>query len=253
MVGISLKYQRRHAVQKGKHKARLALKKIIQALSGVLVLVALGYGTFWCLDPAHFPISSVRFVGYRHYLSQEALSEAVLPEIKAGFLRLKPSFIQQSLMSLPWIKQVDIRKVWPDQLIVVFEEHVPAAFWGEKGIINDSGKLFFPEFIKKDLPALPRLQGPEGKSTLVWQQYLVMKKTLEPLNLTIRQLILAPRGAWQFQLSNGVTVVLGTNDTEQRLARFVKSYEKYLYEHQQVISYVDMRYTNGMAVGWKSF
>ncbi len=252
-MSLSGKYRRYLGQHKKKTKSQpLGVKRFFQVFSCVSVFFAVGYGVFWCLDPAHFPIGSVRFSGQRHYLSQEELRDAILPEIKAGFFRLKVSSLQHHLLSLPWIKQADVRKVWPDQLVVRFEEHTPAAFWSDKGIISDVGTLYFPDMAKTQGLELPILEGPQGKSTLVWQQYVAMGNIIAPLNLKITHIILAPRGAWQVRLSNGITVVLGTNDILMRLTRFVSAYEKYMQGNEKKMAYVDLRYTNGMAIGWRA-
>jgi cell division septal protein FtsQ len=47
-------------------------------------------------------------------------------------------------------------------------------------------------------------------------------------------------------------VILGTHEKKQRLYRFVKAYNQSLKKDQASIAYVDMRYTTGMAVGWKA-
>ncbi|MBS0288118.1 MAG: cell division protein FtsQ/DivIB [Proteobacteria bacterium] len=251
-ISLSGKYRRYHGAAKKPKSIRLLLKRFIQVLSCVTVFFAVGYAVFWCFDPAHFPITSVKFSGQRHYLTQEELREAILPEIKAGFFRLKVSTLQQRLLSLPWIKQADVRKVWPDQLVVRFEEHSPAAYWDDKGIISELGTCFYPDLTKMKALDLPSLKGPEGKSSFIWQQFLAMEDILAPLKLNITQVYLAPRGAWQVQLSNGITVVLGTNDTLARLKRFVSAYEKHLKDHEKKMAYVDLRYTNGMAIGWNA-
>jgi len=240
--------QRRH-VEKRPKRGRIFLKRFFQTLSCVFVFFAVSYSVFWCLDPAHFPISSVRFVGERKFLSQQELQEVIFAEVKTGFFGLKVSSLQHHLLSLPWIKQVDVRKVWPDQLVIHFEEHKPAAFWGDSGMISDMGALFYPELSKLNAE-LPKLQGPDGRASSVWQQFLVMERALAPLNLTITHLTLAPRGAWHLQLSNGITVILGTNDILMRLQRFVHAYEKQLHARQNEMAYVDLRYTSGMAIGW---
>lgn len=240
--------QKRRVVKKPK-QGRIFLKRFLQTLSCVFVFFTVSYSVFWCLDPAHFPISSIRFIGERKYLSQHELQNVIFAEVKTGFFGLKVSSLQQHLLSLPWIKQVDVRKVWPNQLVIHFEEHEPAARWGDKGVISDMGALFYPELSKVDVE-LPKLQGPEGRAPLVWQQFLVMEETLAPLNLTITHLTLAPRGAWHLQLSNGITVILGTNDILMRLQRFVHAYEKQLHMRHTEMAYVDLRYTSGMAIGW---
>lgn len=228
------------------------LKRLMQGLSCVFVFFAVGYLIFWCLDPAHFPITSVRFVGERKHISQASLREVIASEVKKGFFKLKVSTLHRQLLSLPWIKQAEIRRVWPDQLLIHFEEHRPAVRWGEVGFISITGTLFYPELSSVKLNNFPVLVGPEGKSTVVWQQYLIMKEVLAPLNLRITQLVLAPRGAWHLQLSNGMTVILGTHEVLPRLQRFIQAYKKHLSARQPEVAYVDLRYASGMAVGWKS-
>ncbi|HRE31855.1 MAG TPA: cell division protein FtsQ/DivIB, partial [Candidatus Berkiella sp.] len=136
------------------------------------------------------------------------------------------------------------------QLVIVFEEHKPAAYWGNFGLLSEQGVLFIPQYAVT-IPDLPTLEGPEGRSNSVWQQYLEMKKMLAPLQLHITHITLAPRGAWQLRLSNGTTIVLGTHDVLPRLHRFIRVYNQHLCEKQAQLAYVDLRYTSGMAVGWK--
>lgn len=227
-------------------------KRFFQGLSCLLVVVSLSYVVFWCLQPSNFPISSVRFIGERRHLTPEQLQVVIAPELKKGFFRLKVSTLHRHLLLLPWVKQVEIRRVWPDQLLIHFQEHTPAARWGEKGLLSTTGVLFYPEPFECEELNLPVLQGPEGKSGLVWQEYLIMKETLAPLRLKIARLVLAPRGAWHLQLSNGITVILGKTDVLPRLNRFVHAYEKHIAIRQNEVSYVDLRYTSGMSIGWKA-
>lgn len=252
-LAISRKYRYKKEATQNKSKHLLfLLKRLSQGLSCVIIFFAVGYAVFWCLDPSHFPITSVRFIGERKNLSQEELRTAFVSEVNAGFFRLNVSTLQHQLLSLPWIKQADVRKVWPDQLVVRFEEHTPAAYWSDKGMISDMGTVFYPDISKVSDLNLPILQGPDGRQALVWQQLLVMEETLAPLNLTITHLTLAPRGAWHLRLSNGMMVILGTNDILKRLNRFVQAYDKHLSARAQEMSYVDLRYTSGMTVGWRS-
>ncbi len=228
------------------------LKRVSQVIGCILVSCAVAYGFFWCLAAVNFPITSVRFIGERKYLNQQDLQMRIVSEVKRGFFRLKVSTLQQQLLSLPWVKKVDIRKIWPDEVVIHFEEHIPAAFWGKTGMLSTMGTLFYPDLSCFTLVNLPLLEGPTGRDALVWQQFLMMEKMLTPLNVRITHLVLAPRGAWHMQLSNGITVVLGTNDVLARVKRFAKAYEKHLYTRKQEVVYVDLRYTTGMAVGWKT-
>lgn len=247
-------------MRKMKHKTqrtfsgRFVLKRCLQGISCIFVLFAVGYLFFWCMDPARFPIASVQVVGQKKYVSEVQIQEIVLSQIKGGFFRLNVSTLQQQLLSLPWMKRVDVRKVWPGQVVIRFEEHVPQAIWRSqgknKGMFSVTGILFIPDKLD-NIGIFPILEGPEGQAEFVLQQFMVMTKILAPLNWSITECVLAPRGAWHLRLSNGVTVMLGTNDIIARLQRFVSAYNKRLYERQDAMAYVDLRYTSGMAIGWK--
>ncbi len=225
-------------------------KGLLQGFFYGTALCFLAYMVLWCLEPAHFPIKNVRFSGKIQYLTQEELQTAITDDIHAGFFRLKISTLQQHLLLLPWAKQVAVTRVWPDNVVVSMEEHQPGAFWGDKGILSEEGSLIHPKLNSLKLPPLPLLQGPPGKHHLVWDQYLKMQTILTPLKLGITEVVLAPRGAWHIRLSNGILVILGTNDILSRLRFFAWAYDKYLYTRQPEVAYVDMRYTMGMAVGW---
>jgi len=225
--------------------------QLTQGAAAALIIFLMGYVFLWCVDPVHFPISAVKWQGERKYLSQTALRQVVLPALKVGFFRLNVSRLQQQLLSLPWTKQVDVRKVWPGQLVIRIEEHVPAAWWGEKGILSTMGVLFYPDLTDVRFPDLPVLEGPQGKASFVWQHYRAMKEMLATLDdASMKQLSLAPRGAWHLQLSNGLRIILGTEDVIVRLKQFIHVYLKRRLPKR--IAYVDLRYTNGMVVSYKN-
>lgn len=226
--------------------------KISSAFGMAVLAFALSYGVISCLDPVNFPIRTITFIGEQSALSFDELQEKVIGEVEPGFIRLKVTDIQSSLLLLPWIKQVDIRRIWPNKLVIKYEEHVPVARWGENGIVSATGQVFFPKGELSQFNVLPYLKGPSARSAYVWQQYLAMKDILAPHELQISQLTLAPRGAWHLKLNNGMTVNLGTDDIIKRLKRFVRVYKTHLQSKHHAIAYVDLRYTSGLAVGWKS-
>lgn len=241
----------RHAIEK-RHKPPTQIwKRLGMGVSAFCLFFMVGYASCWFLDPVNCPLTSLKLVGDKQHVAQTELYQIVIPEMKAGFFQLNVAAIRAQLLALPWVKQVDVRKVWPNQLVIHFEEHTPAAIWGDSGLLSEQGILFKPDFSHLKLPELPVLNGPEGRFSTVWQQYLEMEKMLAPLQLHITHLVLAPRGAWELQLSNGTTIILGTHDILARLHRFIRVYDKHFAAKQSQMAYVDLRYTSGIAVGWK--
>ena len=61
------------------------------------------------------------------------------------------------------------------------------------------------------------------------------------------------RRSWQLTLNNDIKLNLGRGDTMKRLQRFMELYPVLQQQAQtdgKRISYVDLRYDSGAAVGW---
>ena len=68
--------------------------------------------------------------------------------------------------------------------------------------------------------------------------------------MTLDELSLSERFAWQVQLKNGIKLNLGRQEFIDRLQRFIDVYPL-LAQQEKAVKYVDLRYDTGVAVGWK--
>jgi cell division protein FtsQ len=78
-----------------------------------------------------------------------------------------------------------------------------------------------------------------------------MNAALGALGREVRMLELDGRRAWSLELDDGIRVVLGRSEVNERLGRFVRLWTEALAEQAERIENVDARYTNGLAVRWK--
>jgi len=99
---------------------------------------------------------------------------------------------------------------------------------------------------------LPRLSGPDGSESQVAQRYLSVQGRMLEAGLRIAALRLDERGAWEMDLDNGVTVRLGRRDVDERIDRFIHTASQVISHRLNEIGYVDMRYSNGFAIGWRN-
>jgi cell division protein FtsQ len=53
-------------------------------------------------------------------------------------------------------------------------------------------------------------------------------------------------------LDSGVTVRLGRRDVDERIDRFIRTVSQVIAHRMSEITYVDMRYSNGFAIGWRN-
>jgi cell division protein FtsQ len=69
--------------------------------------------------------------------------------------------------------------------------------------------------------------------------------------LTLEKLELDERGSWRLVLGSGQEIRLGRRDIDERLYRFFRFVAPALADKLTRVAYVDLRYTNGFAVGWR--
>jgi cell division protein FtsQ len=86
----------------------------------------------------------------------------------------------------------------------------------------------------------------------VVQRYLTVQGRIVESGLRLTALRLDARGSWELQLDNGVTVRIGRKQVDERFERFLAVALRMISQRAADIAYVDMRYTNGFAVGWRS-
>jgi cell division protein FtsQ len=53
-------------------------------------------------------------------------------------------------------------------------------------------------------------------------------------------------------LTDGLVISIGDGDVSEKIKRFITAHEQYLSKNLNEVKKVDLRYTNGLAVEWKS-
>jgi cell division protein FtsQ len=196
-------------------------------------------------------IRSIEVSGPFQRVTALQIEEAISDELEDGFVSADLASIQQRIVDMPWIDSATVARRWPSRLRINVTEQVPAAIWGESGLLNVRGELFVDSV--RHIPAeLPRLSGPEGRSGEVARRYLAVRDRLIPVGLDLRRVHLDPRGAWEMTLHNGVEVRLGRRETEDRTELFLDIVADIITSRAAEIEYVDMRYSNGFTIGWNN-
>lgn len=221
-------------------------------LRGALLAITLGLSITlfdYFADPDNLPVQQVKVEGVLPHLDPAYLQQVIDPYVKAGFVRFNVKALQHALCQHPWVSDVFIQRLWPDTVLVRLTEHKPLARWGSHQLLSTEGIVFSP-FRGAFPKELPYFEAPEGTEKTVLATYNQMNQRLVALPLTIRQLTLTPRGAWTLVLGDHMVIQLGRQEVIHRLERFVKAYDKMIYSHHEDVQTVDLRYPNGIAVGW---
>ena len=201
----------------------------------------------WALDR---PVRVISMDGSFQRVSPGLIEKAVAPFARAGFMSADLDAVQRAVEALPWVDHARIQRHWPNSLHVTVIEQTAAARWGGSGLLNTRGELFVRS--AAHVPAeLPRLSGPEGTQSQVAQRYLSAQGRMLEASMRIAALRLDERGAWEMDLDSGVTVRLGRREVDERLDRFIRTASQVIAHRLNEIAYVDMRYSNGFAIGWR--
>ncbi len=211
-------------------------------MSAVLVLVsALHYALHL---PTLLPIRSVKLVAAPTKVDAEQVLQVVRDNVHGNFFTVDINVLRSELEKLTWVRQVNIRRDFPNTLSVELEEHQALAHWNNQALVNTQGEIFNAPSSE----TLPVFVGQAGESAQVAEQYALCNQQLAAVHLQVEGIAQSARFAWQLHLNNGMVLELGSSQMQARLARFVAVYPYSLVTQQNIVKTVDLRYRNGFAV-----
>jgi cell division protein FtsQ len=213
----------------------------VLAVAALVMLLKLG------LDQ---PVRSIVIDGTFQRVSSVEVEQAARAALTGGFVSADLVALRKSVEALAWVDRARVQRLWPDRIRIEVVEQQAAARWGEDSLLNTRGELF-ASGVRHVPPELPHLDGPDGTEWQVAQRYLAIQQRLDDEGLRIAALKLDARGAWEFGLSNGVSVRLGRRQVDERIERFMQVGAKVIAGRAADIDYLDMRYSNGFSVGWR--
>jgi cell division protein FtsQ len=213
------------------------------SVAGVVLLVR------FALDQ---PIEKIAIEGRFQRVSPLDVENAVRQVSRdQGLVAVDLDAVGDAVRSLSWVDTVGVRRSWPRGLAVFVVEQVPVARWGETGLLNTRGELFVND-ARHVPPELPELVGPPGTERDVTARYLAAQGRLVEAGMRLSSARLDARGAWEFRLDNGVTLRLGRRQVDERFDRFMSAASRLVAVRATDIDYIDLRYTNGFAIGWRT-
>ncbi len=218
----------------------------------VLLIGFLLYSTIsWMWDEQRLPLSKIVLQGNLQYVSTLDVQRAFARLDHIGtFMSQDIDVLQTSVQSIPWVSHASIRKQWPDTIKVFLTEHQVQAIWNGNALLDDDGIVFDGDIglVKEEHV---KLYGPDGSAPEVLKVWLQYNSQFQAIGRNISSLLLNERRAWQIILDNGIRLELGKESLDERIARFFLLY-KQLGNEVDKVSYIDLRYDTGAAVGWIS-
>ena len=235
---------------------QLLSREQVRFYSGVLFLLAvvasLVYGSIvvrdWLKDEQRMPVQVIDFSGQYEHISIARLERKIRKSQPGSFFELDVNEVFRLIEAQPWVYRASVRKQWPNRLKIYLVEQQPVARWNDDMLLNPYGDTFESEGITL---SLPQLFGPGGSEKTALEGYNAMKSLLATSSMSIADLSLSERFAWQLQLTSGIKLNLGRKEFIDRLQRFIDVFPL-LSKQDKPVKYVDLRYDTGLAVGWQS-
>jgi cell division protein FtsQ len=178
---------------------------------------------------------------------------ALRPDWKSGWLNFPINRAVHRLQRMPWVAHAAITRIWPDTLVVTVSEQRPIARWQREALVNAQGRLFYRGPIPKRFRRLPELSGAAGSLVALVRMEATCIRRLARVGERLHSLIENRRGGFRVDLTGGLELRLGRRSQRalRRLDRFLDVVRPALGPRLPQVAYVDLRYVNGFAVGWR--
>lgn len=247
-------FRRRKANRKVRDEAENTPRNWRRPLTAFAVIALLGAGGYGAWDTivsaGYEEFRTLEITGPMRNVDAAEVQQALAEHLDNGFLDFNIVAAKEDVVALQWVQDAALRRGWPGVLHVQIEEQEPVATWFGTSLLNNDGEVFVDGAVGYS-GVLPDIGGPAGTQVTLLERMRELQAELTDRSLALKRFYLTERRAERLWLANGIEVRLGRRDYEARLQRFVDIAWPALRNRAAAIEYVDMRYTNGFAVGWK--
>ena len=179
------------------------------------------------------------------------VSEIIRNHHQRDLLHMDVTLLADEMQRLDWIAKASVYKRWPDAVEVKLEERVPVVRWGGRAFLDASGEPFsIPDNDK--LRELATIHGPDGYEKQVLTILARHRAVAWRAQLQLQQLSLDQRLVWHAELENGLDVILGRDQLNDRLKNWPVVNDKVIKPYHRYIEAIDLRYHDGFSVRWKA-
>lgn len=172
------------------------------------------------------------------------------PPLK-GYFAQDVQGVAQKLQTIPWVKDVIVRKNYPNSLSIWLAEHRPFAIWNNYQLLSDQGAVFNLPTERFNPNGLPLLYGPDSQSKTALEAWFKIGSDLQSRHLSLKSLKVDERDAWTVTLDDDIELRLGRGDWVKKIDLFVKIFPQISVPEGKKLAYVDLRYKYGAAVGFR--
>ena len=196
----------------------------------------------------YFPIKNVTSSELIN-VNKDDISKAVKYLYSKSFFDIDLNHLKNKLEKIEWVRKINVRRSYPNEIIIDIEEHTPILRWNNKMYINKYGEKFNASKIDKSIPILI---SDESRINEVFAYFKLFNEKLSSrkLDFKITKIMENEIRSLAISLSSGINIQLGSKDVNNKIPLFFEIYKSLNTRDLNKIRYIDMRYTNGFSVGW---
>lgn len=230
-------------------KLRLPSWFSVNALGWIVlpvVLVGLFFGGRQMMD--QWLIERIEVKGNLVVWSPEDIKNQVSWVLGNGFYSADLTSVYDSVLNMPLIHNVQVRKRWPDRIEISVSEDIPMAVWNGSQIIGINGDLMsIPEHFNVD--KLAAIDGNNEYLDESIKNFRLVQQVMGGSDIKIQSMDISDTGSMSLHLSNQWDVFIGSAHLEKRALRLKKLLTGLPADE---VSAVDLRYGKGAAIQWRS-
>jgi cell division protein FtsQ len=160
----------------------------------------------------------------RNRIDAERLKETIAVEPGDPLLGVDLDDLRARLTGIAWVKDVRVRRAWPDRLIVSLDERQPVALWrdapGGPAVIDADGVVV----ARSDLARFGTLLAVEGPDAAQEAGALIALLKAQPdIAVRVQKAVRVSERRWDLVLAEGTVLRLPENDPGYALARVAKA------------------------------
>ena len=208
----------------------------------VLSVVVAGIAIWIKLDR---PINTIVIEGDLTLAEQVAMQEYIGALDLPGILSLALPRLETQLQQMDWARRVDVRRRWPNKLVIYVYKESPVAQWDDHTFLSADGDILQ---LPDQYDQLPRLSAQLSSPRESMEIFRLLQQYAARQGLEILELTETAQGEWHVGFESGTVLRLGAVELEARMNRFLSAYTNIIQQQRRPVAYVDARYPSGVAV-----
>ncbi len=205
------------------------------------IIFLLGF-ILYISDYLVYPIDEVEITSTSSNYDNEKINDIVVSIQGQDLLSLDLSDIKSSIRSDSWIKDVEIKKSFPNKLEIIILPQEPYAIYNSKIMMMD-GTIIKTPSLPKDIPIIQdyTYDSLSSMNTLILTDNLLQKLDLDIKKIEIYNSLI--------KVFTSRNILISDRDNyEVNLNRLILTYEDLQQLFEREIESIDMRYSNGFAI-----